>query len=185
MGAAIDFDGRMPDESEEPVRGTGEPSIAKASAPSGEEPAARPAVDPGAEIDDAAYARVAAVLRAARGLDLGAYKPRWIRRRIGLRVRARGCVDGLAYAALLEREGAEVERLNAALTITVTQFFRNPSTFDRMAEVALPPLLDRAGRSGLRILSGGCASGEEPYSVAILRKERFADRLARTRVSIV
>lgn len=148
-------------------------------------PAARPVVDPGPEIDDVAYQRVAAALLGARGLDLGAYKPRWIRRRIGLRVRARGCADGLAYADLLGREPGEVDRLNQALTITVTQFFRNPSTFDRVAEVVFPALLDRAASGGLRVWSVGCASGEEPYSVAILLKERFAHRLAGVRLSII
>lgn len=141
-------------------------------------------LEPAPELDEAAYARVAAVLKAARGLDLAAYKARWIRRRIGLRVRARACADGAAYAALLERDPAEVDRLNAALTITVSQFFRNPTTFARIAEAVLSPLFERTGPAGLRIWSVGCASGEEPYSLAILLLERFADRLARTRVSI-
>jgi chemotaxis protein methyltransferase CheR len=140
--------------------------------------------DPGPELDEAAYARVAAVLRVARGLDLAAYKARWTRRRIGLRARARACADGAAYAALLERDPAEVDRLSAALTISVSQFFRNPTTFARIAEVVLPPLFERAGPAGLRVLSVGCASGEEPYSLAILLRERFAKPLARTRVSI-
>ncbi len=187
MGVATEFDGEMPQgDAEEPARrAAGEPSDGRGGAPGGRGAPAGPPVGPGPEIDDAAYGRVAAVLRAARGLDLDAYKPRWIRRRIGLRVRARGCADGAQYATLIEREAAEVDRLNAALTITVTQFFRNRSTFERIAEVALPSLFDRAATPGLRVWSVGCASGEEPYSMAILLKERFADRLARRRVSLL
>lgn len=189
MGVATDFDGDVPvgdaeaparraaDGPSAPGRDGGEATVHASTA--------RPITDPGPEVDDAAYARVAAVLQSARGLDLAAYKPRWIRRRIGLRVRARGCADGLEYATLIEGEPAEVDRLNAALTITVTQFFRNRSTFERLADIVLPPLLDRADQAGLRVLSVGCASGEEPYTVAMLLRSRFADRLARTRVSIL
>jgi chemotaxis protein methyltransferase CheR len=143
------------------------------------------AADLAVEVDDAAYARIATVLKAARGLDLDAYKPRWIRRRIALRVRARACGDAGQYAALIEREPGEIDRLNQALTITVTQFFRNASTYARIVELVLPPLFERAGSSGLRVFSVGCASGEEPYSIAMLVRERFADRLARTPVTIV
>lgn len=183
MGVATKFDGGAPArDAGAPPRGSAGGSDAAAPARTS---AARPIADPGPEVDDAAYARVAAILRSVRGLDLAAYKPRWIRRRIALRARARGCADGLAYAALLEREPTEVDRLDAALTITVSQFFRNRSTFERLAEVVLPPLFDRAGPAGIAIWSVGCASGEEPYSVAIVLRERFADRLARTPVSIL
>jgi chemotaxis protein methyltransferase CheR len=142
-------------------------------------------LDLATEVDEASYARVAAVLKTARRLDLSAYKPRWIRRRIALRVRACGCGDAAQYATLIERSPAEVDRLNAALTITVTQFFRNPSAFSRMAEVVFPTLFEGAGKGGLTLLSVGCASGEEPYSLAMLLRDRFADRIARTKVTIL
>lgn len=181
-------DADEPTPSESPAARAGraaqERSARRPPVPVAADPAPR-AAQPGGEVDDAAYARVAAVLRAACGLDLDAYKPRWIRRRIALRVRARGCADGARYAAVIERDPAEVERLNAALTITVTQFFRNPATFERITEVVFPALFERAGPRGVRVWSVGCASGEEPYSIALLLRERFADRLARTRVSIL
>ncbi len=142
------------------------------------------ALGPGPDVDDAAFARVAALLRAARGLDLSAYKDRCVRRRIAVRARARGCADGGAYARLLEEDPAEVGRLYAALTITVSQFFRNASTFARIETAVLPALFERAGTAGVRIWSVGCAGGEEPYSLAILLLERFREQLARTRVSI-
>jgi chemotaxis protein methyltransferase CheR len=187
MGVATRVGGGLPaDDAQGPVGRDAADEAAAPAAPAasaGSRPAAPP--DPGAEVDDASYARVAAVLRAARGLALDAFKPRWIRRRIALRVRARGCADAGQYAALVERDAAEVERLNAALTITVTQFFRNLSTFERIAELVLPALFAQAGQAGLRVWSLGCASGEEPYSVAMLVRDRFPDRLAGTRVTIV
>lgn len=157
-----------------------------AEAGAGAGAAARPLawLGPGPEVDDAAYARIAALLRSARGFDLSAYKDRCIRRRIAVRARARGCADGEAYAGLLVEDPAEVDRLYAGLTITVSQFFRNASTFARIEAVVLPRLFEQAGPAGLRIWSVGCASGEEPYSLAILLLERFGERLGRTRVSI-
>ncbi len=160
----------------------GEPADAGAGGRSRARPLA--ALVPGPEVGEATYARIAALVRSARGLDLSAYKDGCIRRRIGVRARARGCADGEAYARLLEADPAEVDRLHAALTITVSQFFRNASTFGRIAAVVLPSLFEQAGPAGLRIWSIGCAGGEEPYSLAILLLERFGERLGRTRVSI-
>ncbi len=65
----------------------------------------------------------------------------------------------------------ELRALARELTVGETYFFRNPDQFRAFSEVALP---DRARREPrpVRILSAGCASGEEPYSLAILLAER-------------
>jgi len=58
----------------------------------------------------------------------------------------------------------------------VTQFFRNPDLFNELKNRVLPELLSRGSRN-LCFLSAGCASGEEPYSLAILLLEEFSDLL--------
>jgi chemotaxis protein methyltransferase CheR len=65
------------------------------------------------------------------------------------------------------------ENLVSALTVGETYFFRNTSHFDALARRILPEVMARAARSGrrIRIWSAGCATGEEPYSVAILLRE--------------
>lgn len=60
------------------------------------------------------------------------------------------------------------------LTVTETYFFRHLEQFRAFHDVALPDRL-RAPAAGrpLRLLSAGCASGEEAYSLAILLRQEF------------
>ena len=75
----------------------------------------------------------------------------------------------------------ELRALARELTIGETYFFRHREQFRAFEEVALPARL-AAGASPLRIVSAGCASGEEAWSLAILLHEhglspqRFAIR---------
>lgn len=67
----------------------------------------------------------------------------------------------------------ELAALARELTVGETYFFRHTDQFTALFEVALPERLSaRAASRSLRVLSAGCASGEEAYSVAILLRER-------------
>jgi chemotaxis protein methyltransferase CheR len=71
---------------------------------------------------------------------------------------------------------AELQALAPELTVPETYFFRHIDQFHAFADVALPQA--QAARGSIRelkILSAGCASGEEPYSLAMLMRERGAD----------
>jgi chemotaxis protein methyltransferase CheR len=83
-----------------------------------------------------------------------------------------GCERYLAALAAGGRE--EFRQLASLLTVSETYFFRVPEHFRVFAEFAVPERL-RTLRSDrpLRILSAGCASGDEPYSAAIALRERF------------
>lgn len=94
------------------------------------------------------------------------YKDRCLRRRIAVRMRARGVQSYAAYAALLDTDAREYERLLDALTINVTKFFRNWSTFESIARNVVPALWAKSG--AIRIWSAGSSSGEEAYSIASL-----------------
>lgn len=119
-----------------------------------------------------AFEALKELLMRERGFNLEAYKERCVVRRVLLRARARGH-QGLGdyYRELMHSPG-EVENLFHYLTIHVTQFLRNPSTFRYLRGKVLPHLADvRRGEPALRIWSAGCASGEEPYSLAILMRD--------------
>lgn len=78
---------------------------------------------------------------------------------------------------------AEFSRLINLLTIGETHFFRDTPQFNAIATAVLPQLIERkreeAQAAGampqLRLWSAGCASGEEPYSLAILLYELIPD----------
>ena len=98
------------------------------------------------------------------------YKEKCLRRRLAVRMRARGVDSFGAYEALLERDERELELLLDALTINVSKFFRNPEIWTAIDEIVIPALFE-ASPSERRIWSAGCAGGEEPYSVSILLHE--------------
>jgi chemotaxis protein methyltransferase CheR len=85
----------------------------------------------------------------------------------------------LGYLTALEQEAdgsSEIGELARELTVGETYFFRHADQFRAFTEVALPERLSaRAASRRLRLLSAGCASGEEAYSLAILLRERGID----------
>ncbi len=137
-------------------------------------------------IDDAAHSALARRIADAAGLMGDVYKDKCLRRRIGVRMRACGVHTLEEYLDVLQRVAGEAERLRDTLTINVTRFYRNPETWDVLARSALATLWsEREGR--LTVWSAGCASGEEPYTVAMLvaeiaRVAGRAERLDRLRV---
>jgi chemotaxis protein methyltransferase CheR len=126
-------------------------------------------------------------IRLDRGFDCDLYKDKCLRRRLAVRMRARGFESFAAYADFLDQDPAEYDRLIDTLTINVTKFFRNPETWDVVASEVVPRLFS-APEGPVGIWSAGCASGEEPYSISILLHE-WAERQGRRedleRVSIV
>jgi chemotaxis protein methyltransferase CheR len=76
------------------------------------------------------------------------------------------------YAELLEKSNRVPDELIAEITVGETYFFRDPDHFDFIRREIIPELRRRQGRHwALRAWSAGCASGEEPYSLAILFEE--------------
>lgn len=106
-------------------------------------------------------------------------------------LRRRAAANGVAYAAYLaglaaDRAPIEERRaLACELTVPETYFFRGPDQLAALTGVALPQRLAAAGecKPAIRVLSVGCASGEEPYSLAIAVREdlpQVADRVTIT-----
>lgn len=126
-----------------------------------------------AKLEAEAFSGLRDVVLAAGGIDLDLYKERFLLRRITVRQRACGASTLRAYLRLVSQNPVERGHLVRALTIHVSQFFRNPSTFHAIQEMVLPVLLARrqSGDRPLRLWSVGCACGEEPYSLAILLLE--------------
>lgn len=125
------------------------------------------------------------ILYEKEGFDLDSYKDKCIQRRISLRIRTSGCKAPNDYIFLLKRDEREVKKLLDTLTINVTEFFRNRSTFDKLREVILPDIFSmKEMERSIRIWSAGCASGEEPYTIAMILKWFFPEELKRFNISI-
>ena len=79
----------------------------------------------------------------------------------------------------------ELNQLALSLTVGETHFFRTPDQFAALRKYVLPELIARAraGSRRLLLLSAGCATGEEPYTLFILLSELIPD-LANFRITI-
>ena len=122
-----------------------------------------------------------------RDFGCASYKEKCLRRRIAVRMRARGVHTYTDYAQLLDSDSREYDLLLDALTINVTKLFRNWETYDSIARNVIPEMWGRPD-GPLAIWSAGCASGEEAYSLAILLHRHAAahGELARlARVSVL
>lgn len=102
-----------------------------------------------------------------RGFRCSSYKDKCLRRRVAVRMRARGALTYDDYARSLDADQQEYDRLVRVLTVNVTKFFRNWDTYAVVEQRVIPQLWERTDAK-LRIWSAGCASGEEAYSLGIL-----------------
>ena len=95
----------------------------------------------------------------------GYYNESYLDRRITARMRRRGTESHREYRRLLREEDAERKALMDALTINVTEFFRNGEMWTVLRDV-LRDLTDEQRR--VRVWSAPCADGREAYSLAML-----------------
>jgi two-component system CheB/CheR fusion protein len=118
-------------------------------------------------------------LRTQSGIDFSAYKAPTIQRRLQRRMADAGVGHLDDYLRYLQRNPDEYQRLAGSFFIKVTDFFRDPDLFAYLRETVLPELVAEARDRGneLRVWSAGCATGEEPYSLAILLAEQLGDEL--------
>jgi chemotaxis protein methyltransferase CheR len=92
------------------------------------------------------------------------------------------CVEWLLSSPLTKRQ---IETLASRLTVGETYFFREKQSFRALEGHVLPELIrSRATDRRLRIWSAGCATGEEPFSLAILLARMIPD-LASWNISIL
>jgi chemotaxis protein methyltransferase CheR len=93
---------------------------------------------------------------------------------LGRRIGATNSPDVDSYLCLLGTSLPELRAVVGHLTTPETYFFRIQDHFRAFGEVVLPERVQaRSATKRLNILSAGCASGEEPYTVAMLVRGRL------------
>jgi chemotaxis methyl-accepting protein methylase len=118
-------------------------------------------------VDDAQFLELTAKIAKERDFRCGSYKEKCLRRRIAVRMRARGVHSYADYARVLDGDAVEWDKLMDALTINVTKLFRNWETYSLLADNIVPGMW-AAHNDLIKVWSAGCSSGEEPYSLATL-----------------
>jgi chemotaxis protein methyltransferase CheR len=90
----------------------------------------------------------------------------------------KGLASPVLYLDLLRRTPDEFFRLLNFITINETYFFREPAYIRLLADRIIPELLKTAGGRKLKILSAGCSTGEEPYTLAMTLMEKYGTSLS-------
>lgn len=86
------------------------------------------------------------------------------------------CENLPAYRQLISDNTQAFDQLINQLTVNETYFFREPEQIQLLVEFLLPQVLvNKAPAEKVRILSAGCSSGEEPYSLAIALREGLGE----------
>ncbi|ADH85722.1 CheR family methyltransferase [Desulfurivibrio alkaliphilus] len=109
-------------------------------------------------------------------------------KRIRRRMAELGCADAAAYRGYLAAHESEWAVLDELCRITVTRFYRDRRVFETLIDEALPGLAQAATARGartLRIWCAGCASGEEPYTLAIGWRLEMASRFKEITLDIL
>lgn len=87
---------------------------------------------------------------------------------VAARMRACGIASLTDYFEFALEDRAELHELISAMTIHTTQWFRDPAQLTEL-EVHLEKIIEsRARGCTLRLLSAGCSSGQEVYTLALI-----------------
>jgi chemotaxis methyl-accepting protein methylase len=120
----------------------------------------------------------------ALGLQWRRFERRGIRRRVERRIIELGLSSFEAYSLRIQKDPEEQKHLAQILTVTISRFFRDGKVFEKIETSVMPAIL-RKDRRALRVWSIGCASGEEPYSLALLWQEKAEENHPGMQLSIL
>ncbi|MGB9926744.1 MAG: CheR family methyltransferase [Candidatus Bathyarchaeales archaeon] len=132
-------------------------------------------------LEDIAYQKLKNLLRETIGLNFSCYRDEYLRRRLSIRLRATGTYTYSKYLSYLKKNPTEFNNILNDLTINFTTFFRDRDVYDYLEKKILPVLFKS---KEVTIWSAGCASGEEPYSLAILVHKVLGNQLPNYKVTI-
>ena len=138
------------------------------------------------------FQRLASFIQEQVGIQMPPSKKSLLTARLQKRLRVlkmHSFSDYVDWVLDPRHSGEELINFLDMVTTNKTDFFREPAHFDFMTSTALPTLMEQFGagtKRPLQIWSAPCATGEEPYTMAIVTKE-FAKshRVANYKVQIL
>ncbi len=134
--------------------------------------------------DNADFERLFQLLSRRTGTDFANYKPSTFFRRLDKRMGQLGISDLSAYLYYINEHPGELDALFNTLLIGVTAFFRDPAAFSALENNFAQLLAKKMPGDPIRIWVPGCATGEEPYSLAIILNSLLKDRIQQHPIQI-
>ncbi len=117
------------------------------------------------------FQKIFILLRTHTGHDFSLYKQNTIYRRVERRMNIAQLESIPNYIRMLQENPAEINSLFKELLIGVTNFFRDPESFEKLKIFLVELIKSKPDNGQIRIWVPGCATGEEAYSIAILLRE--------------
>jgi chemotaxis protein methyltransferase CheR len=129
------------------------------------------------EISEREFVRLRNLVYEEAGIWLSQAKIALLVGRLAKRLRHHGLKSFKQYYDLVIQSPEERIQMLDALSTNETRFFREPQHFELLKSVVFPKWIEEAaaGRRGrkIRVLSAGCSTGQEPYSLAMVLLDRF------------
>ena len=136
------------------------------------------------KIDSRLFNKFAQMIDNIAGIHLEENKRTLLSNRLRKRLKETGIKSFEEYYSYLEKgeDPGEIDQMLNAVSTNETYFFRNSVHFQALEEYIIPGLL-KNNNSSLKILSAGCSSGEEPYSIALMAAENGWLRPGRVKIT--
>jgi len=84
------------------------------------------------------------------------------------------------YYSILLKDKEELKLMLDSVTTNLTRFFRNQPHFDALINYVIPEVLKikkERGENKIRVWSAGCSTGEEPYTLAMIFKDKLPSNI--------
>jgi len=132
--------------------------------------------------DEPGFNYLKRMIRSSIGLDCAYYRDKYLKRRINLKMKEKGYTSYARYGRTIKGDPQEFDELIKFITVNYTKFYRDRDVYNQFKDFVIPNTFEK--KKTVRILSAGCSSGEEPYTIAILLKEYLDKHPGRHLVSI-
>lgn len=139
------------------------------------------------QISPPQFAYLRAFLKRVSGVSLDESKKYLVEARLKPVARQRGMadIDALIAAIRNSNDAQLMDEVVCAMMTHETSFFRDKAPFETIARL-IPDLLSRRGvMKQMVIWSAACSTGQEPYSLAMLLREKFSGMLSSWRIRII
>ncbi len=127
------------------------------------------------------FVKLRDIVYGKTGLFFETKKIYFAKKRLAKRMEALSLEEVDDYINLLtfkDKMGREMQEFLNLMTTNETYFFREENQLKAFSDFCLPEVMARKKQmrsKSLRIWSAGCSSGEEPYTLGILLKEKIPD----------
>ena len=133
------------------------------------------------EVSDEDFLLFSRLILEQSGINLEKSKRALLNARLGRRVRLLGLNGFREYFDLLQQNDGEMTHMLDAISTNHTEFFREPAHFEFLLSKFFPRVQNERS---IRILSAGCSTGEEAYSIALCAHKYFGNA-ANQKVAVI